>query len=240
MGLRTTASARVVIASTACGTKKQEPEPACPPTVAGASTASLATGTVTGPNISAAVCSGGLVATVGPAVAGSADPYLFFLSGAGGSGDFVFQNPATAIAGQPLATLDLSAAAPGESSTAAGQSCGGVYFSYQVPLSPGIDCDGGTDTTCPAGCNRSCPALGCGEIPCEPNTTSTTYSATGPSRCTTTAATQPTTGSWDLSLTSLDPVDGGTGDSYVAHGTLTATLVGPGGATDTATLSLTF
>jgi hypothetical protein len=201
-------------------------------------------GRVEGASVRAVSCPGGVSAWIEPDDSIGTDRFLFFLIGSPGEGnarnppDFVFQYPLGAK-GSPLATLGLASAIPGEYSSPAGGQCGSVSFTYETPLSLTVDCDAGTPPKCPSGCTALC-GMGC--TPCEPEATLTTYRAVGSSAdCV--SNTRTPLGSWRLSLTSVVPKDGGADAghaNFMVHGSLNATLIGPGGDGDTAELSLAF
>jgi hypothetical protein len=241
LGLRTLAhAARVAIfAATSCDAAPRSTEQCLPfPGNDQEPFSTPVSGMVKGASVSAVSCPGGVSARIFPSVSTSVDPFTFFLSGSpGGSNashppDFVFQYPLGAV-GYPLATLGLASATPGDYSSSTGADCDGVSFTYETPLSLTVDCNAGTPPDCPAGCTTVC-GITCS--PCEPDGTTTIYQAFGSSDC---SSTQTNGGSWKLSLTSVVPDDAGAGQ-FIAHGTLNATLIGPGCDGDTAELSLAF
>jgi hypothetical protein len=238
LGLRTLAHAALVttLAATSCDAAPSSTERCLPfPSNAQEPFSTPVSGSVKGANVSAVSCRGGVSAWIEPSVSTNAAPFTFFLNGSPGDGtashppDFVFQYPLGAD-GSPLATLGLASPTPGDYSSPAGAECGSVSFIYNTPLSLTVDCDAGSTLNCPAGCTNACGTT-CSA--CEPEATTTIYQAFGSSDC---SRTQTPGGSWKLSLTSVVPDDAGTGN-FMVHGTLNATLLGPG---DTAELSLAF
>jgi len=207
---------------------------------------SAATGSVTASNLTAALCPGGASARVLSAGAAyDTSPYFFELSsnvsGSGFAADFAFQSPSGANGGEILVNVGLPSLSPGTYTGSASPACGDAAFSYSLPVPPSVDCDGGTDTQCPTGCGRTCPAFGCQGIPCEAQAPMVSYSANGATDCSGNA-TSPL-GSWTLTLSSVTATDGGTSKYnalFTPHGSLTMSLPASGGGTDVAQLSATF
>lgn len=209
--------------------------------------ASPATGTVSGTDLQAALCSGGVAAVVQSTSKTSyTTPFLFQLNSTGPIGEagaaagFDFQSPRGATYGMLSVAVGLVSASPGEYSSPASQECGSASFIYYLLPSTTVDCSGGTTSGCPPGCRSVCSHFGC--TPCAPKMQSVSYGAQGPSDCA--GDIQGPVGSWHLSLTSLTSDDGGSGSGvtyFVPHGTFTATLIGGEDAgSGAATLSVTF
>ena len=124
---------------------------------------------------------------------------------------FDFQRPAGATAGVLQGLISVPAPAPGTySSTDAPNPCGILSFGYQLPVGP----------------DASVLDLG--------------FTAAAPLNCV--GSNPPAKGSWTLQLTSVDQYQGDAGSQstiYLAHGQLTASLVGAGPG-DTVTFALAF
>jgi hypothetical protein len=177
--------------------------PTCfaPPSSPAPSPASAAFGTISGPGVSADICSGDTFAYFEPAQ-GSPTGSLTVINSEFDPGGVQFTMPSDAVAGG-LSSFFGNFPNPGVSSSAKGD-CGTVAFCATLPTPATVVCDAGAGSCAPHDC----------------------YVATSASNCL-----MPTTprGSWTLTLTSIGPfvpIDGGTfgeGRSEV-HGTLTATL----------------
>ena len=209
--------------------------------------ASPATGTIDGPNLHAVVCPGGVWARVESAGARyDTAPYFLILGYAIGVNaaapvDFEFSSPTGANSGELDLMAGLSAPSPGVYTSPSGQDCGGSAFTYYLPEPPGIDCDGGTDVSCPNGCGRACPVSGCQGIPCEPQPPSLSFVGAGTSDCI--GDTQAPQGTWTVNLTSVTPAVAGSGTGltyYTPHGTLQASLLADDAGTGTAELAISF
>ena len=146
-----------------------------------------------------------------------------------------FDSPAQAS--DPLLTAQLSVAtpSPGVFKSTDSQACGGIDFGYALPIPAGVDCQGMTGPSCPAGCTSAC-ALSCS--PCTAQQPEEGFEAEDTSDCL--GETETPTGSWTLTLTSVTPSTGNEG-YYLVHGSLEATL-GPeqDAGTGAAAVSLTF
>ena len=207
---------------------------------------SPATVTVTGDALSAATCPNGAYAYVEAAEGSTAtSPYFLFMSytlseGAPQGPDFVFASPSDALDGQVDVMIGLASASPGQYSSPAGYSCGSVVFDYSLPIPAGLTCDGGSPPSCPPSCLSVCSGFGC--EPCTSEQPEVLYLAKGSTDCL--GNSQTATGSWALSLTSVEPNDGGAssgGSYFLAHGSLTATLLGgPDSGTVPADFSVSF
>ena len=162
------------------------------------------------------------------------------------NGDFTFTNPASASDGYVSGVVQIASAAPGTYTSSDPTNCGNLSLSFVLPVPPGVDCGDGSITgpTCPAGCSSACSGFGCS--PCTANAPEGFYGAQGGGDCFDTG--EPAVGSWTITLTSVEPYTGDAGQSqgrllYVAHGTVTAQLVGgddPDAGSEPATLQLTF
>jgi hypothetical protein len=207
---------------------------------------SPATGSIVGAGLSAVVCPGGAFARVESAGAAyDTMPYFLTVDYTVGSTsvdtDFDFQSPTGANSGELDLFVGLSSPSPGMYTSPAGADCGFGAFTYYLPVPSSVDCDGGTDTTCPAGCGRICPAFGCAGIPCEAEPPSISYGLAGSTNCI--GDSQPTQGAWTVTLTSVTASDAGTSAGltyYTPHGTFAATLLAGDGGTDTVQVSATF
>jgi hypothetical protein len=147
------------------------------------------------------------------------------------------------------ASIVLKAIAPGvysSSQSNTSNECANITLDYSLPIT--VDCsDAGRGPDCPPGCPISLCTEGDashdegGEVLCTPcqgaGAPEVFYTAEGPCDA------APSVGSWEVTLTSVVPYAGDAGlpsgtVSYIAHGSLTATLVAAKG--ETATLSMTF
>ncbi len=204
--------------------------------------ASTASGTVVGGNLSALLCPGGASAYVESAGARyDTVPYFMMIEWTLGAGiaDFYFQSPAGASNGELSVMVGLNSVGPGEYSSPAGQDCGSLAFTYYLPVPAGLNCGTGTGPNCPPGCTSACSGFGC--TACTAQQPSVSYTAQGTTDCIGNA--QTAIGSWQLSLTSVAPGDAGTSSGlsyFTPHGTFTATMVAADGSSDTATLTVTF
>jgi hypothetical protein len=190
----------------------------------------LANGTITGSDIAAVFCNTVTRLYLSPYTMPQ-NQLLLFLFGSTAEGDTAFQRPPGAANAIVNGLLNVTAPAVGtyRSQDVSAGAGFGVSFGYTLPAPASLDCDAGSATSCPSGCGRGCPALGCDGIPCQPILPYFLYQSR----------------SWTLTLTSvvaLGDASAVTGAYYTPHGTLTATLdaLGLDGGLDTATLSLSF
>jgi hypothetical protein len=181
---------------------------------------SAASGTVSGPNVSASFCN------VNAYVYDSA---LFVMGGL---------PPPSIVATNPPDTTDPDVRgelhvglAPGVYPSAG--ACGYLIYEFGLPVSPGVTCSENACT--PPGCARQ-PTGDGGLGPCQPVLRDVQYVAQGENDCR--GDQGAIEGSWTVTLTSVEPY-GDAGNS-VAHGTLTATLLDSQDGGDTATLTLGF
>jgi hypothetical protein len=213
----------------------------CPPPLDGGlgPSQSAASGTVTGSNLDVAICNAGAYIYLASATT-PPDDRLFMLDSHEGYTLTTFQAPAGANAPVLNASILVSTPSPGVYRSSDSASCGFVDFEYDLPIPPGVDCSDGAPPTCSPGCAAVCSGLGCGS--CMPSPPIVGYQAQAPSDCL--GSSQTVLGSWTLTVTSVTPyaTDAGSSlDSYIAHGTLAATLVGTtDGGADTATLMMSF
>jgi hypothetical protein len=194
-----------------------------------------------GNGLDALLCPGGASARILPTGGGYiTEPFIFELDyTVAGAADFQFSAPAGASTGDLNVGLGIGSVSPGSYSGPVGGECGWLFFSYNLPVPPGLDCEAGAPPDCPPGCGTSCtddiPGF-C--FPCKPEAPGVGYSAAGTTDCI--GDTSTAVGSWTLSLTSVTEADDA-GSEYTPHGTLTATMVNDGDAgPDTATMSVTF
>jgi hypothetical protein len=182
-----------------------------------------ASGSFSGPNLAGTLCAGGVVT----AVAIFAPGHLVFEAESYMQPEGAIR--VTAPANATGASLTVAVGYP------ASAMCGDVQLCVDLP-GPGPDCgDAAAPTTCPPDCEL---VLDDGMSRCESMLPGNCYSASVGPPCNGTAI-GPDLGSFSVDLTSLVPND--SGDGYeTAHGTLTATLVGVGGAPGNASLTLTF
>jgi hypothetical protein len=160
--------------------------------------------------------------------------------------------PAGGVSGNLSGFVDLSTLTSSPSTSSDPTLCGGLVFSYGVPAVPASACvlDASFGNfTCPTGCTFAniCPVTSANDNGCcVPLATTYIYQATtgaedaSSNGCSLNGA--ESLGSWTVTLESATPEDAGYyGTGYYApHGTLTATLVGTTGKTDTVNLSLKF
>jgi len=206
---------------------------------------SSVSGNVTAPNLAATLCAGGAYARVLSAGAAyDTSPYLFELNSVAASGalaDFAFQSPSGASTADFVFMTGLPSLTTGTYTGGAAPACGAAVFQYTLPVPPGADCSGGTDTECPASCSRVCPAFGCAGIACEPVPPTVAYQASGATDCEGNATS--TSGSWTLTLSELSAADAdpSTYDQpFTPHGSLTMTLPAGAGGSGAAVFSATF
>ncbi|HEY1695886.1 MAG TPA: hypothetical protein VGG39_27150 [Polyangiaceae bacterium] len=200
-----------------------------------------ASGTVSGPDVACTFCNAGASVFVESYATFPTMTYLDLQDGT-----FVFTSPTTASDARVSGIVQIAAAAPGTYTSSDPTNCGSVSLSYVLPVPPGVDCGDGSilGPTCPPGCGSACSGFGCS--PCAPNPPEGFYLAQGGATCF--EETEPAVGSWSITLTSVEPYAGDAGlaqgrVNYVAHGSLTAQLVGgdaPDGGDSPATLTLAF
>jgi len=223
-------------AAMGCGGSATGSTPTC---VANASSvpspASVVSGTISGPGISADICSGDMFAYLEVAQGG----VLTVINGGFDPGGVRFTIPSDAVNGGLASYYGISAMQPGTTSSTNGD-CGNVSFCAMLPTPTTLDC-GDAVANCPPGCAPQGPSYA---VRCQPVTPTNCYVATSASDCLTSRTPR---GSWTLTLTSVGPavpLDGGVaGESRSeVHGTLSATLEpDPPDATQApATLRLTF
>jgi hypothetical protein len=192
---------------------------------------SVASGSITSPNVSALVCD--LVVSASSPASGGSTPDQAFVS-FGMSGQYIsdVQRPTGATSVLMQGTLQVGALRPGVYSNSDGL-CGAVYYSYSFALVPSAHCEGGTTPNCPAGCAPACTDAGCAS--CVQFQSGLEYQASAASNCLASTL-QQVMGSWTLDLNSVVPVRtvSGIGETiYSVHGSLTADLVNPQVAIDT-------
>ena len=203
---------------------------------------SPASGTITGPNVSATFCNAGASVFVQSYASYPTMTYLQL-----SHGNFQFANPTTASDAFVTGVAQIAAAAPGTYTSSDPTNCGNVGVSYALPVPVGVDCgDGGlVGPSCPPGCTSACSGLGC--EPCAPNQPEGSYFAAGGGTCFDESVTA--VGSWTITLDSVERYTGDAGAAqgrvnYVAHGSLSAQLVGGVDDSDAgnepATLTMTF
>jgi hypothetical protein len=138
---------------------------ACRPPDAGET---VATGTVIGAGVSGVICD----ATASLYLSTATTPpnqLLLKLDSSLLPDDSTFQSPPGASDAFFLASFSVSAPAPGTYGSAIGQPCGGLVFSYNLPVPPSVDCEGGAPPSCPPGCTTACSEVGrSGCLPCTP------------------------------------------------------------------------
>jgi hypothetical protein len=199
-------------------------------------------GSFSGPELSGAICSGGAFAFLEHTSGSLSTPSQLILiidpALSGNPADFIhFATPVDATGGELTILAGVSAATPGTYPSSG--ACGGVALCVYLPVPTSVDCgDAGAPTSCPEGCSLQGPGTG---PTCMPDTPENCYSAQGSSDCV--YGTQTPNGSWTLTLTSVVPYgggDGGPGDYFVVHGTLTSIMVGDDASLGSANLSVGF
>jgi hypothetical protein len=196
-----------------------------PPDGAFAAYVSPAAGTIAGSGVMASICNAEAYVFLSRYTTPPGD-YLLFINSAQAS-TFTFNGPPGANDGLLDATMLISGPMPGTYASAGSSSCGFLGFSYDLPIPPGVDCDGGTGPDCPPGCTAACSGQGC--EPCMPSAPEVSYGASAASDCL--GETQTPAGSWTATITSIKPASTEqNGTYYLAHGTFSATLVNEGDA----------
>jgi hypothetical protein len=198
----------------------------------------VATGTVTGSGVSGVICHAEARLYLSTA---TTPPNLFLLDLYSSSlpNDSAFQSPPGASNAFFTGYFSVGAA-PGTYGSATGEPCGGLVFSYDLPVPPSVDCDGGVPGSCPTGCTSACSGFGCS--PCVPVAPQVGYETYGSTDCL--GNTQTTQGSWTATLTSVVPNGGSAPDAmatdYTIHGTFTANMTQGDSGADTAALTFSF
>jgi hypothetical protein len=205
-------------AAMGCGGSATGSPPTCVATASSVpSPASVVSGTISGPGISADICSGDTFAYLEPATTG----VLAVINGGFDPGGVRFTIPSDAVSGGIASYYGISAMKPGVSSSTNGD-CGSVAFCATLPTPTTLDC-GDAVANCPPGCAPQGPASA---VQCQPVAPTNCYVATSASDC---LMSRTPRGSWTLTLTSVGPsvqLDGGaSGESRSeVHGTVSATL----------------
>ena len=208
-------------AAMGCGGSAAGSSPTCVATASSVpSPASVVSGTISGPGISADICSGDTFAYL-ELTQGAQTGLLTVINGGFDPGGVRFTIPSGAVSGGLASYYSVSAATPGTSSSSNGD-CGSVSFCATLPTPTTLDC-GDAAANCPPGCAPQGPASA---VQCQPVTPTNCYVATSASDCLTSRTPR---GSWTLTLTSVGPsvpLDGGVaGESRSeVHGTVSATL----------------
>jgi hypothetical protein len=198
---------------------------------------SEASGTVLGSAVHADICNAPAHLYLSPYTM-PPDRVLLFLNSTTSS-SITLESPPGAADPILQGMISVSSPSPGVYRSSDGTACGSLGFSFDLPVPPGVDCDGGVPPNCPPGCSTVCSGFGCD--PCTPAPPQVYYGAQASSDCL--GSTTAVQGSWTLTLTSTEKI---TGDAaswqtyYLPHGSLTATLVGVDGGADTATLAVGF
>ena len=227
----------------ACGKSNASGPSAICPETAPSPDETPANGTVEGAGLSAQFC--GIEIGINGFGSGPGLYPLAFESSP--SATMTVEAPAGGVNASVSGFVDLSAPAPGVYKSSDATLCGGLTFSYGIPVHSANECilDGGFG--CPAGCafTYTCPnPAGYGNGCCVPVATTYIYQASTGSGQGCASAGQPSLGSWTVTLTSATAEDAGYGAGgyipYIMHGTLNATLVGTTGKTDSVNLSFSF
>jgi hypothetical protein len=199
----------------------------------------VANGTFVGPSTNSVICHATASLYRSPYTT-PPNQLLLMLNSSDSPDDITFQSPPGAVDGLLTGMLSVSAAAAGTYGSATGGPCGGLVFSYDLPVPPSVDCEGGAPPSCPPGCTTVCSGFGC--EPCSPAAPEDSYETYGTTDCL--GDTQTTQGSWTATLTSVVPYSGpavgASGAYYVVHGTFTANMTDGDAGADTAVLDLSF
>ncbi len=188
--------------------------PACVATASSVpSPASVVSGTISGPGISADICSGDTFAYLETGG-------LTVINGGFDPGGVRFTIPSDAVGGGLASYFRISAVKSGAGSSTNGD-CGSVAFCAMLPTPTTLDCGDGV-ANCPPGCAPQGPSYA---VQCQPVEPTNCYVATSASDC---LMSRTPRGSWTLTLTSVGPsvpLDGVAGESRSeVHGTVSATL----------------
>jgi hypothetical protein len=214
----------------------------CPPPDAGVAPY-VGTGTITGSGVSGVICHADArlylsTATTPP------NQLLLMLNSSTSPDDSTFQSPPGASYASFGGFFSVSAPAPGTYGSAIGQPCGSLVFSYNLPIPPSVDCEGGTPGSCRPGCTAACAGFGGlgGCDPCTPVAPEVGYQTYESNDCL--GDPQTTQGSWTTTLTSVtlynNPSGATNGTYYVVHGTFTANMTEGDAGAETAVLTLSF
>ena len=198
-----------------CGGSATGSSPTCVATASSVpSPASVVSGTISGPGISADICSGDTFAYLETGG-------LTVINGGFDPGGVRFTIPSDAVSGGLASYFRISAVKSGAGSSTNGD-CGSVAFCAMLPTPTTLDC-GDAVANCPPGCAPQGPSSA---VQCQPVAPTNCYVATSASDC---LMSRTPRGSWTLTLTSVGPsvpLDGGVaGESRSeVHGTVSATL----------------
>lgn len=152
-------------------------------------------------------------------------------SGAGGAYGFVLAGPADAVSAELSGFAGVQAAAAGTYGSTT--NCGWFDFEVTLPIPPGVVCNARYSP-----CDPGCEGVGEAFI-CEPARAKLKYRGRSAAICQ--AQQEPAQGDWQLTITSVTPLDSPDGyQHFQTHGELTATLVNQGDASDSVVLDLDF
>ena len=139
-------------AAMGCGGSTTGSSPTCVATASSVpSPASVVSGTISGPGISADICSGDTFAYLEPAQ-GAPTGVLTVINGGFNPGGVRFTIPSDAVSGGLASYYGISAVKPGASSSTNGD-CGSISFCATLPTPTTLDC-GDAAANCPRGARR--------------------------------------------------------------------------------------
>lgn len=239
-------STSLVLAGTAgCGKGADGGACPAPPTADGGAAPyqSFAQGSATGTGVSASFCNTS-VAMSGPAGGTQSGRLIFAIDSTAPFASTALALPAGALAGVLTGSIQVKAPTAGVYRSSDAQICGTLSFSYGTLAVPGASCrSDASSSACPKGCTSTYVCGNASAVPCcVPLANTFVYEATAASSCT--GGTQPSLGSWTLTLTEVAPYREAANPygqvSYVVHGTLSAVLKGTTDTTGTTNLSLGF
>jgi hypothetical protein len=197
-------------------------------------------GSFAGPELSGNLCVGGAVAYLERTSSSrTTSGQLVLIINTFSANTFHVTDPADATGAGLSILAGVSAATPGTYPSNA--SCGSIAFCVDLPVPSWVECgDAAAPTTCPPGCSLFGPVSG---PTCTPTTPEDCYVSQAVNDCA--YGTQSPTGSWTVTLTSVQPYDAEGSDSdadYVVHGTFLASMIAAGddAGPRTASLSLSF
>jgi hypothetical protein len=193
--------------------------------------ASAVSGSFEGPELAGTFCAGGTFANLEQtpdSIGAGSNLYLFINTQ--GTHTCSVQTPSGGYDCDLQILMSVPTPSPGTYQSSSGGPCDQLLFTATAP--PTVTSCGGVSSPaqCPPGCSYGAQPNGFpgGGAPCVPSEgPSVQYSAAAGGLCLDTE-TYAQLGSWTLTLTSVTPEDGGSqlqGTYYIAHGSLTATMI---------------
>ena len=203
----------------------------CVASTSGPVDASTVSGSFNGPELAGTFCAGGAFASLEQtpdSIGAGSNLYLFINTQ--GTHTCSVQTPLGGYDCDLQILVSVPTPIPGTYQSSSGGSCDELLFTATAP--PTVTSCGGVSSPaqCPPGCSYGPQPNGFpgGGAPCVPSEgPSVQYSAAAGGLCLDTE-TYAHLGSWTLTLTSVTPEDGGSqlqGTYYIAHGSLTATMI---------------